>query len=206
MPNYPTHARWGKIGAAVTAIAAGAGLFLAFGTPIVAGAAAVGAAIATFVGSIYPDVDHHSSVPRRKAVRAFSLLVALGVLGFAALHWETLLALVETTEATLAESTGASLFAEGLPVPSIAIAAVVPLVVAAVLGALVDPAIGLVTREHRGWTHSVPINLVLFGLLGAGVWFGTGSLPIAQRITAVAMIGAFLIGTFIHLGLDGELA
>lgn len=205
MPNYPTHARWGRIGAITTAIAVGAAIFLFFETLLIAIAAALGAAAATFVGSIYPDVDHHSSVPRRKAVRAFRVLVVLGVVGFAALHWESLLAMAETADSATAGSIEAAILTDGLPVPPEAVAAVIPLLVAAVLAALVNPTIGITTRQHRGWTHSVPINLVLVSVLAGGVWMATGGLPIAQRIAAVAVVGTFLVGTLIHLGLDGEI-
>ena len=79
MSNYPTRSRWGRVGAAVVALAIGAALYALFESAALAGAAALGAAASTFVGSIYPDIDHHDSIPRRKATQAFRALVVLGV-------------------------------------------------------------------------------------------------------------------------------
>lgn len=197
MPNYPTHARWGRIGAVTMALTVGIALFLTFEAVLVAGGAAVGALAATFVGAIYPDVDHHNSIPRRKAVRGFQVLAALAVLGLSVLFWDGLVALVATAESTL--------LSDGLPVPTEMAASWVPLIGALVVATLVDPLIGLVTRRHRGWTHSVPINLAIIGVLVGGTWLVTTGLPTAQRVAAVAVIGTFFVGTLIHLGLDGEI-
>lgn len=196
MPNYPTHARWGRIGAVTMAIALGAAIFVLFESPLLAGAVAFGAAAATFVGAIYPDIDHHKSVPRRKAVRAFRVLVVLGVFALVVLNWGLLVAAVEETTAE---------FGVDLPVPAPVVAGAIPVVCATVLAALVDPMVGIVTRQHRGWTHSTPINFVLVGLLAGGIWLLTGGLELPRRVAAVAVVETFFLGSCIHLGLDGEL-
>ena len=117
MPNYPTHSRWGRVGAVAMALAVGGTLYVLFEAVVLAGAGALGAAAATFVGSIYPDIDHHRSIPRRKATRAFRALVVLGVLSLAALGWAELLAAVETM--------GEDLFGGDLPAPPAVLAGVV---------------------------------------------------------------------------------
>ena len=196
MPNYPTHLQWGRAGAVVMALAVGGALYVLFEAALLAGAGALGAAAATFVGSIYPDIDHHRSIPRRKATRAFRALVVLGVLSLAAIGWAELVTVVETT--------GGELFGGDLPVPPVALAGGVVVLVAAVAAALVDPLIGLATDRHRGWTHSVPVNVALTAAFGAAVWVLTANLPTPRRVAAVAVVGTFFVGALIHLGLDSE--
>jgi uncharacterized membrane protein len=178
------------------ALAVGGTLYVLFEAVVLAGAGALGAAAATFVGSIYPDIDHHRSIPRRKATRAFRALVVLGVLSLAALGWAELLAAVETT--------GVDLFGGDLPAPPAVLAGGIVLLVAAVAAALVDPLIGLATDRHRGWTHSVLVNVALTAAFGAAVWVLTANLPTPRRVAAVAVVGTFFVGALIHLGLDSE--
>jgi len=196
MPNYPTHSRWGRVGAAVMALAVGAAFYVLFESTVLAGAAAVGAAAATFVGSIYPDIDHHKSVPRRKATRAFRTLVVLGVVSLAAIGWGELLVVVEAA--------GAEWFDGDLPAPSAAVAGSLTVLLAAVAAALVEPVIGFATGQHRGWTHSVLVNVALTAAVGALVWALPATLPTARRVAAVAVVATFFVGALIHLGLDGE--
>ncbi len=196
MPNYPTHARWGRIGAVVMALAVGGALYYLFEAIPLAGAAALGAAATTFVGSIYPDIDHHNSIPRRKATRAFRILVVLGILSLAGLGWELLLSAVEST----AQTAGV-----GLPAPTPVVAAGVTAVVAAVAAALVEPAIGLATDKHRGWTHNPLVNSVLTAAIAALVWIVTDGLAVHRRVAAVVVVATFFVGALIHLGLDGEI-
>lgn len=194
MPNYPTHARWGRVGAAVVGLAVGGAVYTLVGGVVLAAVGALGAAVTTFVGSIYPDIDHHTSVPRRKAVHGFRVLAVLAVGGLAAANWETLLAVGGT-------ATGAV----GAPLPPALVAAALVGVGAIVVAGLVDPLVGLLTVQHRGWTHSVPINFGLVAALVAGAWIATGSLDTPARFVAVAVAGSFYLGTLVHLGLDGEI-
>ena len=196
MPNYPTHARWGRIGGAAMGSAVAAAVYLLVLSPILAFAAGIGAAAATFVGAIYPDIDHHKSIPRRKAVRAFQVLLVLGLASLAGLAWLDLVAAVE------AASVRAGL---ELPVPAEVASVLTVAAVAGLAASLVNPVIGIVTFRHRGWTHSVPVNLVLITLLLAGIWLLTGGLSVERRVTAVVVTGTFFVGTLIHLGLDGEI-
>ncbi len=197
MPNYPTHSRWGRIGGAVVAIVVAAGLFFAFEALTVAIAAALAAGITTFAGSIYPDVDHHKSIPRRKAVRGFQGLTIVAIASAAALYWTAFVPLVESLAIQVA--------GPELPAPPELISVAVVLVGTFVAASLVDPLIGLVTFRHRGWTHSVPINAVLIAIVAAAVWVLTRELPVAHQAAAIAVVAAFFAGTLIHLGLDGEI-
>jgi len=196
MPNYPTHARWGRVGAVLAALAIGGVIFTLFDSPLLAGGGALGAAAATFVGSIFPDIDHHESVPRQKASRAIRLLVVFGVASLAALNFELLVDLSETVAADLL----------GDPdIPPEVLAGAGAVLAALVAGALVDPAIGLVTHRHRGWTHSVPVMFVLTAILVGAVVLLTGGLATARQAAAALVVGTFFFGCLIHLGLDGEL-
>ena len=211
MPNYPTHARWGRIGAIVLAFVVAGSLFYAFDSPVLAGAGALGAGLATFVGAIFPDVDHHKSIPRRKAVRGFRVLVWIGVVALAILSWELLVEAVET----LLVSPGEGLLTGGgeslVEIPAEFVTSVLVLLAAVALAGLVNPAIGLVTHRHRGWTHSVPVTFVLTAVVAGGVWLFTselmlsGGLELERRIAAVSVVATFFAGILIHLGLDGEL-
>jgi len=196
MPNYPTHARWGQIGAAAMGVVVAATVYGLFFAPILAFLSGIAAAAATFTGAIYPDIDHHKSIPRQKAVRAFRLLVVLGIASLAGLGWPALVPAVETATTELGVD---------LPVPAEAAAGGLVALVTIGAAGLVDPVIGLVTDRHRGWTHSVPINAVLIAVVLAGVWLVTSGLGQARQMTAVIVVGTFFVGTLIHLGLDGEI-
>lgn len=196
MPNYPTHARWGQIGAAAMGSAVAAAVYLVVLSPVLAFSAGLGAAAATFVGAIYPDIDHHKSIPRRKAVRAFQILLVLGVASLAGLAWLELVSTVETASVRAGFE---------LPVPPEIATVLLIAGIAGLAASLVNPVIGIVTFRHRGWTHSVPINLVLIALLLAGIWLLTGGLSFERRVIAVVVTGTFFVGTLIHLGLDGEI-
>ena len=196
MPNYPTHARWGQIGAAAMGSAVAGAVYLLLLSPVIAFVAGIGAAAATFVGAIYPDIDHHKSIPRRKAVRAFQILVLLGIASLAGLGWLEFVDAVETASVTAGVE---------LPVPAEIAAVLVVAALAAVAVSLVNPVIGIVTFRHRGWTHSVPINAVLMALLLGGIWLLTSGLTFERRLTAIIVTGTFFVGALIHLGLDGEI-
>ncbi len=196
MPNYPTHARWGKIGAGAIGSLVAVMIYLFSNSIVLSLAAGLAAAAATFVGSIYPDIDHHTSTPRQKAVRWFQGLLVFAIASLAGLGWTEFVGGVESV------STRAGV---ALPVSPEVAAAITVVLVAIIATALVDPLIGLVTNRHRGWTHSVPINAVLVALLLGGLWFLLGDLSFERRVTALVVTGTFYAGTLIHLGLDGEI-
>ncbi len=193
MPNYPTHARWGRIGAVIAAIAVAAGLFYLTESPLLAGGGAVGAAVATFVGAIFPDIDHHTSVPRQKASWAIRGLVIFGVASLAALNFELLVETVEAVNGAVVEE----------DIPPELVVAVGTVIGAFVAGGLVDPAIGFVTRRHRGWTHSVPVMFVITAVIAIGAIVLTSGF--AHQLAAGTVVSTFFFGCLIHLGLDGEI-
>lgn len=197
MPNYPTHARWGRIGAVVMAIFVGATLYWFFETPVVSVGAAVGAAGTTFVGSIFPDVDHHNSIPRRKANRALRAIVVLGVVSLTALAFEQLVDLADTASTE---------YLGGEPsVPNEIVVGVGAALVALLLVGAVDPLVGIATRQHRAWTHSVPATFALTATLAVGVWVLTRSLSVPRQAGTLVVVWTFFAGILIHLGLDGEI-
>ena len=211
MPNYPTHSRWGRIGAVVMTVVVGAGLFVAFSSPFLAVAGALAAGMTTFVGAIFPDIDHHNSIPRRKAVRGFQILVLAGVVALALLSWDVLVQTVDTTVVGPSETVLADGFDSQLELPPEFIASAGVLLFAVALTGLVDPVIGRITGPHRGWTHSVPITLSLTAVLAGVLWLFTselvlsGGLELERRVAAVTVLGTFFVGILIHLGLDGEI-
>lgn len=196
MPNYPTHSRWGRVGAVVAAVLVGAATYVLFETPTLATAGAVGAAAATFVGAIFPDIDHHRSIPRRKANAALRILVALGVVSVVALRFEGLVSVTETATVGLDVAQ---------PVPPEVVVGVGTAVVAVVLGWLVDPVLGLATHEHRGWTHNALVMLVLTVTLGVAVWTAARGATAERQVAALSVVSTFYFGVLIHLGLDGEI-
>jgi len=196
VPNYPTHSRWGRIGAVGAAVLVGAAMYVLFESPMLAVAGGVGAALTTFVGAIFPDIDHHKSVPRQKANDALRILVALGVVSLVALQFESFVAAVETASTD---------FEIALPIPPEIVVGVGAAVGAVVLGWLVDPALGLVTHEHRGWTHNVLVMLAVTGALAVAVWTVTRGATVERQAVALSVVSTFFVGVFIHLGLDGEI-
>jgi len=196
MPNYPTHARWGRIGAAAMSVVVAGGIYFLSQSMVLGFLSGLGAAAATFVGALYPDIDHHKSIPRRKAVRYFQGLTVLGVAALAGLGWLELVDFVEM----MSDNLGVE-----LPVPPEAATAMLVVVLCFVAAGLVEPVIGVVTREHRGWTHSVPINFVLVAILAGVVFLLTRSLTVERQVAALVVLGTFYVGTLIHLGLDGEI-
>lgn len=210
MPNYPTHARWGRIGAIGMAAVVGGGLFTVFGAPVLAVAGAFGAGVSTFVGAIFPDIDHHKSIPRRKAVRAVRVLVWVGVVSLAILSWDVLVDIVDTTlvgPGETALSNGIGLSGE---IPPEFVTSAVVFLGASVLAGLANPAIGLVTDRHRGWTHSVLVTFLLTLAIAGALWILTSemvaaALALERRLAAVTVVLTFFVGVLVHLGLDGEI-
>lgn len=205
MPNYPTHASWGRRGAVVMAAAVGGGIYALFAAPILAVAGALAAAAATFVGAIFPDIDHHNSIPRRKAVRALRILVWLGVLSLAALNWTELVDIVDTGVAGPTETAVAGFFDAGVTIPPSLAASVLTLLTAFGLAGLANPALGVATQRHRAWTHSVPVTFLLTAAVAGGVWLLTSRLALQRRVAAVVVVATFFVGILIHLGLDDEI-
>ncbi len=186
MGDFQAHFRAGVIGAAVTAIAAlsyGIGRGLAVST---IATLTVGVFAATLVGSVIPDVDVHSSIPRRYFGRLL-VVAGVGVGGFFALD-----------NPTMATTIGAGLAGViGLANPPVGSAAIVGGGLLLALGLLVAKAAGYALDEfttHRGFAHS----LAFAGLFGAGVAFLTSQISLFT-LSLAGLVGiAGTIGVVIH--------
>lgn len=205
MPNYPTHAGWGRRGAVVMAGVVGGGIYGLFGSPVLAGAGALGAAVATFVGAIFPDVDHQDSIPRRKAVRGLRILVWLGVVSLAVLNWEALVETVETAVVVPAEAALGGFFDAEVSLPPALVASGLVFFAAVGLAGLADAVLDVVTDQHRGWTHSVPVTFLLTAAIAGAVWLLGRDLMLDRQVAALAVVATFFVGILIHLGLDDEI-
>lgn len=186
MGDFQAHFRAGVIGAAVTAIAAlsyGIGRGLAVST---IATLTVGVFAATLVGSVIPDVDVHSSIPRRYFGRLL-VVAGVGVGGFFALD-----------NPTMATTIGAGLAGViGLANPPVGSAAIVGGGLLLALGLLVAKAAGYALDEfttHRGFAHS----LAFAGLFGAGVAFLTSQISLFTLSLAGLVGVAGTIGVVIH--------
>ncbi len=186
MGDFQAHFRAGVIGAAVTAIAAlsyGIGRGLAVST---IATLTVGVFAATLVGSVIPDVDVHSSIPRRYFGRLL-VVAGVGVGGFFALD-----------NPTMATTIGAGLAGViGLANPPVGSAAIVGGGLLLALGLLVAKAAGYALDEfttHRGFAHS----LAFAGLFGAGVAFLASQISLFT-LSLAGLVGiAGTIGVVIH--------
>lgn len=161
-------------------------------------AAGVITSIMTFIGSIYPDIDHHKSIPRRRAVRVFQLVSAGVIIGVSVLFWSEINTGIESI---IAQSN------LEFRLPPMAISGVSVGVVSLIAIRCIDPAIGILTDKHRGWTHNPLVNAGVVGTLLAGGWVATGSIAISTTQRGILILAGvcFYFGSLIHLGLDGEL-
>ena len=142
--------------------------------------------VLVYLGAVYPDVDLHGSIPRRRVLPYLQAL-AVGTVALAGLlAWDwfvgmghALLAMVDlSTDPVLAGST-AALVAAGLAVVA------------------VEPTLSVLTGAHRTWTHSVAIHGLVALALGAGLWV---ALPLSgsDRLVVAALPLAFAIGVAVH--------
>ncbi len=186
MGDFQAHFRAGVIGAAVAAIAAlSYGIGRALAAPTVA-ALTVGVFAATLVGSVIPDVDVHSSIPRRYFGRLL-VVAGVGIGAFFALD-----------NPAMATAIGAGLAGTiGLASPPVGSAAIVGGGLLLVLGLIAAKAAGYAIDEfttHRGFAHS----LAFAGLFGAGVAVLASQLPLFP-LSLAGLIGvAGTIGVVIH--------
>ena len=189
MSDFEEHLRKGVVGVSIIGIAATYFLFqdrmAEFFLPFVV----LGA-----VGAVLPDIDIHSSKPRRM----------LGTFSIVGLHIASLWLvftdnIVKLTLLDFAESTLNS-FARGVPTE------LKLLVIFVVFGAIVlkfgryilDSVI-----DHRGILHSPMTGLACAGILGyAGIQHAPHIAPTVSHIGAASGLFA---GFLIHLRLDGEI-
>jgi hypothetical protein len=133
------------------------------------------------VGSVLPDIDHHSSIPRKYLgyLFVFGSIAAVALLANDIPGLKTDVGLMMVPALGLPQSLS--------PVIGIGVLVGAALVFALLLGSLVDT-----MTTHRGFTHSAGFAL-LFGLAAAGSLYYTLELPI---------IVTFLLGC---LGVGGVL-
>lgn len=194
MPNYQTHAGWGRVGAFIVALAVGSILFVAFDSRTVAVIGIVGSWCTTFVGAIFPDIDQDGSIPRRKAARSFGLLVAMGVVALVWVQYDTMVSAIDTTDIVAFSESGTS------PAVVIAVGTVITSILVATFA---DATISLLTHEHRGWTHNVYVLLLITAVMVTVIVVLTDGL--AATITGTLIGSSFFLGCLIHLRLDKEL-
>lgn len=82
MSDYLTHARWGWIVGALTALTVAlSGFFLTEDVSLSVGCG-IASAVSVRFGAVFPDVDHPDSIPRRQAVtvlRVFGIIASITV-------------------------------------------------------------------------------------------------------------------------------
>lgn len=135
------------------------------------------------VGSVLPDIDHHSSIPRKY----LGYLFVIGSLAAVALLANDTPGLVTDVGAIIVPALGLPQFLS--PSTGIVVLLVAALVFALLLGRLIDT-----VTTHRGVTHSVGFAL-LFGLVAAGSLHQALGLPIIVTLL-LGCLGAG--GVLIH--------
>jgi membrane-bound metal-dependent hydrolase YbcI (DUF457 family) len=141
--------------------------------------------VLVYFGSVYPDVDLHDSIPRRR-VLPYLQAAAVGTVAFAGFYvWGAYVALGRGLLALADVSTG----------PVVAGGAGLLVLGAAAVFA-VEPVLDVLTGAHRTWTHSVAIHAVAAGSLSLAVWF---LLPVGDdRLVVAALPFAFVLGVAVH--------
>ncbi len=142
--------------------------------------------VLVYLGSVYPDVDLHDSIPRRR-VLPYLQAGAVGAVAFAAFYvWNAYVTLGRNLLALVDVSVGPT------------IAGGVGLFVLVVAGVLaVEPVLDVLTGAHRTWTHSVAIHAVAAGTLSIAVWLFA---PVggSDRLVLAWLPFAFVLGVTVH--------
>lgn len=77
MPGYVTHARWGRTAGTIVAALATAVTFLLTEMWLLSIVAGIATGAFTFLGALFPDVDHPDSIPRRYMVLVLRVIVVI---------------------------------------------------------------------------------------------------------------------------------
>lgn len=186
MPDYHTHRNSGlERGLPVGLLSFFASAIL-FESLLFAAFAGIGAVFLTVLGAIFPDIDHHSSIPFR---RLKVLTAAVFTFGAAWMYFEAVSYFIETSTSNVATSiTGYQL---GMSI------VLVPLA-----GGLGVAVVETLRPTHRGVTHTKVAGLAVgasIGLVLLHLWDSS----IQGQFLAVAACSAFYVGTYNHLSLDG---
>jgi hypothetical protein len=199
VPGYETHQQAAVRVGATTGVAAGGGAYWSTAEPVIAVLAAVCVFGAARIGGSAPDIDSHTSVPRRYFDRLVRLAVVAGGLALGYLFWTPIETATTDTLATVAPDAG---------LPPVIVAGVAVLVGAVVLATVAVWLVGTLMPPHRGLFHSpllwLAVGVVAFVGLTVGLQaLGAGS-P-AVPVVPLAVAGGFVLGAFTHLFQDGEL-
>jgi hypothetical protein len=148
---------------------------------------------ATVAGALFPDVDHHSSIPTRLFHRYGPWVAATVVAVLAVANARTLVALAAIPRPGLDPGYLAGIASAGA---SLAVFVGIRRMILAI------------QPSHRGPTHRLPVALAVSSLLGAGGSFiamELGAPWSVARVVAGATATTFLLGVLSHLWKDGLL-
>jgi hypothetical protein len=170
-----------KIGLAAAIVCAAVAFGIGF-SPVIAGAFAV----LIIVTSLLPDIDIHSSIPRRYAGYLLMIVGVGGTLWVGTVQYPV----VDLLGGLIASVVGiGTTVGQGF---GVVVLIVVGLVIAVAGGKTLDEGL-----THRGRTHTITFGIVLGGLLAGGLWWqgvrGDGLL--------VAIIGPVIgVGAHVYIG------
>jgi membrane-bound metal-dependent hydrolase YbcI (DUF457 family) len=189
MSEFRTHVRTGL--AVHVCLTAGASVaYLASSLGEVGLLAVAGSLPVTLAGAVFPDLDHHASIPSRLVRRHGPRVVAAGLL--LAMYADRRLVVMACA---------------AIPVVAAPeyLAGLVSAGVAAVGYHGADRLIPFLRPRHRGPTHRIPVAIVASGAIG--VWALVVSValsvpPPAPRIGGAVAAGSFLAGVLSHLHQD----
>lgn len=142
-----------------------------------------GTIVAVLIGSLIPDIDVHSSIPRRYVGRLFTIISVLLAGGFAAGNPETTRMIGQRLTTPLGREDVSVEFLGGLTILLSGIVA------AKVAGYLLDA-----LTTHRGFTHSIQFAV----LFGAAIFVGATQLPQLALLHAGILGGAGTVGVLVH--------
>jgi membrane-bound metal-dependent hydrolase YbcI (DUF457 family) len=142
--------------------------------------------VLVYLGSVYPDVDLHDSIPRRRVLPSLRA-AAVGAVAFAGFYvWDAYVALGTGLLGLVGAASG-PVVAGGLGF----------LVLGAVVVLAVEPVLDVLTGAHRTWTHSVALHAVAAVLVSLAVWL---FVPVAatDRLVLAGLPFAFVLGVAVH--------
>ena len=138
--------------------------------------------VAVFIGTSFPDIDHHSSKPHRwfkMIVAVTGAIICLGYLG---------------PELQISTREVPWLWLLGLFATTILVVKWAPVLVRAL------------KPVHRGITHTLSLGAVLCLSIAGGIWYVGRSFDIVHSdlLGLIVLVGVF-VGIYKHLELDDEL-
>jgi hypothetical protein len=142
--------------------------------------------VLVYLGSVYPDVDLHGSIPRRR-VLPYLRAAAVGTVALAGYYvWDAYVAVGRGLLALLDVSTG-PVVAGGTGLLGLAVVAVLA----------VEPLLDVLTGSHRTRTHSVAVHALGAGALSLAVWL-VAPVGADDRLVLAGLPFAFVLGIAVH--------